>query len=467
MRFAMVTLAAALLLFGASSAGAQATPPVTPSTPTTKPAVPAEDPVQLRLKLLARDAKDQSDKRRLAAWEELLTFGEPGTKVLKPIVEAKLQRDRKALEEHFKSTELARARKKVEEALIERRKVALDCIYDHHRYPDENHGAVGQPEVNRLVDLVRKVWDHPAQFVREATPEIETLAALLEEDVVYLGCSGGVAPADLANVNDWLDSLTPTFERERLGINGSQQDWNATLAKYHAEELLTSADDQELACMNATNDYRLMMGRAMVEIDERLVRAGRKHSQEMFELDYFEHSSPVKENATFGGRCAHEGYHGASAENIAYGGDGLDAFWGWYSSSGHHRNMLAGHRQIGIGRAGNYPGHLFTEDFGSGDSLRGRTIDDPQILYLAKLKKLEVTSADAEAALAAWCKANKLDEPFKKHVEAALALDPDHDKAHELLGHVKVNGRWTDGAGTGAAAGSGGSRKTPAEHDRR
>lgn len=407
-----------------------------------------------RLAVLARDAKDASDRRRLAAWEELLEHGPDGERILRPIVSARLQRHRDELAEHFKGTDLSRARRKVEEALIARREEALACIFDPKRYPDEDHGVVGQPEVDRLVERVSAAFDHPATFAREVIEDVEATAAALEEDLVYLEACGGAAPADMPTVAEWLGSFDAAFEVERLGINGTQHDWNVAVAKYHQEELLTSADAEERACMDATNAYRLKMGRPILEIDERLVRAARKHSLEMKELGYFAHESPVPENRWPGMRCAAEGYPGGGAENISGAPSGVGAFWSWYRSSGHHRNMLGGHRQIGIGRAGELPGELFTQNFGGSSSLRGRVIEDPQILYLGRLKRLDPADADSEAALAAWCRSQRLEERCREHALRALALDPDHAKARELLGHKKVDGRWVEPA-VGATSGSG------------
>jgi len=398
-----------------------------------------EERRRVRLQILAREARDWVDWRRLAAWEGLLEYGEDGRKVLLPIVEAKLEKDRVALSERFKATELGRAKKKLEAALVDRRKEALACIFDGSRYPDENHGAAGQPEVDRLVNRVRAAFEHPASFTRQTIPDVDALAIALEEDFAYVEACGGKLADGMTTVAVWLDGFNAAFEVEKLGINGTRHDWNVEVAKYHAEELLTSADSEELACMNATNDYRRMMGLPIVEVDERLVRAARKHSQEMKELNYFAHESPVAANCSPGQRCAHEGYSGGGAENIAAGmSHGVGAFEGWYNSSGHHRNMLGGHQQIGVGRFD----RLWTQNFGGSSSLRGRKIEDPQILYLGRLKKLDPTNADSEANLAAWCRSNGLEERAKEHALRALAIDPEHEKAHELMGHVKRDGRW-------------------------
>ena len=403
-------------------------------------APPPPSPEELRkqrLFALARDATDSNDKTRLAAWEELLRFGDDGIAKLKTVVTTKLDHDRRALEEWFKSHP-AVLRKRVDEALLARRKDALACIFDRNRYPDENHGAVGQPEVDKLVALVREVWEQPTVFARKAVPELDVFARAMEEDLVYLEATGGTAP-EIPSVDRWLARFDPVFAREKIGIPPSQVEWNEAVRKYDQDEVLTSADEEERACVYVTNDYREMMGARLLEIDERLVRAARKHSEEMVRLHYFDHSSPVAANANPGLRCAHEGYPGSAAENIAGGGRrGRDPFDGWYHSSGHHRNMLGNHAQIGVGRHE----EIWTENFGGSSSLRGRTITDPQILYLGKRKALDPKSAESEVALAVWCRAEKLEELAQEHARAALVLDPENEKAHALLGETKRDGKW-------------------------
>src|SRR5262245_41493567 len=111
---------------------------------------------------------------------------------------------------------------------------------------------------------------------------------------------------------------------------------------------------------------------------------------------------------------------------------GEDAFRGWYNSSGHHRNMLGGHQQIGVGRCN----QLWTQNFGGGSSLRGRKVEDPKLLYLGKLKKHDYKSAEAEYELALWCRQQRLEFHARMHVERALALDPKLEKAHALLQEI-------------------------------
>jgi hypothetical protein len=404
-----------------------------------------------KIESLASSARGSSDKERASAWEELLKLGPDGVKVLTPIVTEKLDRDRRALEEWFKGPHISAAKRKVEEALIARRKDAIARIFDLTRYPEENHGAVGQPEVDRLVDLVRKVWDHPAHFARTLFPDADVLARALEDDLGCLERCGAKPPEDLDSVEHWLARFDVLLARERMGVTQQQVEWNEAVDKYNSDEVLTSADKEEVACARATNDYRRMMGFKVLEVDERLVRAARKHSEEMKKLHYSAHESPVAENRSPSQRCAREGYPGANGENIAGGiSNGEVAFKGWYRSSGHHRNLLGAFAQIGVGRFDD----LWTEDFGASSTLRGRRIYDPSILYLGKLKKLDVKSASSEVELALWCRSQKLDDKVELHARAAVALDPENEKAHALLGEVKQSGKWVPSPKQGKHAGT-------------
>jgi hypothetical protein len=92
-RIALRAWLAVVLCACAAPLHAQKTPP--PPSP--------EELRKQRLFALARDATDWNDKTRLAAWEELLRFGDDGVAKLKTIVTAKLDHDRRALEEWFKS----------------------------------------------------------------------------------------------------------------------------------------------------------------------------------------------------------------------------------------------------------------------------------------------------------------------------------------------------------------------------
>jgi len=104
--------------------------------------------------------------------------------------------------------------------------------------------------------------------------------------------------------------------------------------------------------LRLTNDYREALGALRYEIDIRLVQSARRHSKEMTDLGYFSHSSPTPANASFGNRVRNAGYPSPAGENIASGArSGTAAFWMWFRSPGHHKNMVnPGNVAMGVGK---------------------------------------------------------------------------------------------------------------------
>jgi uncharacterized protein YkwD len=120
------------------------------------------------------------------------------------------------------------------------------------------------------------------------------------------------------------------FEYEFHEYNRRVMEWNATVE--------TVAEKLERAQVRITNEYRVMLGRRAVVIDDRLVTSARGHSEEMGRLGYFSHFSPIPERRTPD-----------------------RAHYGWVHSSGHHRNLLRRFwTEMGTGRAGN----IWTQNFG-------------------------------------------------------------------------------------------------------
>lgn len=121
----------------------------------------------------------------------------------------------------------------------------------------------------------------------------------------------------------------------------------------------------ELENIVAVNAYREALGLLPLEIDVRLVKAARGHSQEMARLGYFSHDSPTPGRTSFADRMRLEGYAAGGGENILQGAKtGQQAFWLWFESPGHHQNMTAADFQsIGVGQHGD----LWTQNFGLGE----------------------------------------------------------------------------------------------------
>lgn len=123
--------------------------------------------------------------------------------------------------------------------------------------------------------------------------------------------------------------------------------------------LMGTLDPEELAGVAEHNRRRVLIGLGAQAIDVKLCAAGRGHSKDMDEHDFFSHTSPLKGKETFGQRASLAGTS-ANAENIAVGQrDGRGAILGWWYSPGHHRNMLGGQARIGLGRHGVHWTELF------------------------------------------------------------------------------------------------------------
>ncbi|MCE9582881.1 MAG: CAP domain-containing protein, partial [Planctomycetes bacterium] len=260
--------------------------------------------------------------------------------------------------------------------MIKRREEAMKVIFDKKIYPDEDHGRVGQPKVDEVVNKVRDLWEHPMEVVAKSNPAIQDLIAASEQTTAWLKELGAsMSESEQSQVSRLLVQVNDALSLKNFTISGQEK---SQLEKFKVimsyNERVTGFDADEKECIRVTNEYRFMMGLQAVEAQEALGRAARKHSAEMEKLGYFAHESPTKGLVSPGERCAADGYSGYRGENIEMGTHtGTESFWGWYNSSGHHRNMLgAGHTQIGLGKSGTY----WTEDFGAGGpSMKDKTAD--------------------------------------------------------------------------------------------
>ena len=107
------------------------------------------------------------------------------------------------------------------------------------------------------------------------------------------------------------------------------------------------------------NVIRVLIGKNALDTDAKLCEASADHSADMERLDFFAHESPVEGKRTPAARAARFGTS-ANAENIARGHTtGPSAIRGWWYSPGHHRNMLASHGRVGLGRSGTFWTQMF------------------------------------------------------------------------------------------------------------
>jgi len=192
---------------------------------------------------------------------------------------------------------------------------------------------------SELVDICREAGGETA---KRYTPEAEKKLTELAERSLGMPLSkamaigpfdGGKGPEDPAAKAVW-----------RFGACRRIEAHNTTLRRH-----MTRGEAENLRLVN---DYREALGALRCEIDIRLIQSARRHSKEMTDLDYFSHSSPTPANESFGKRVRNAGYPSPAGENIASGvRSGTNAFWMWFGSPGHHKNMVnRGHSAMGVGK---------------------------------------------------------------------------------------------------------------------
>jgi uncharacterized protein YkwD len=114
--------------------------------------------------------------------------------------------------------------------------------------------------------------------------------------------------------------------------------------------------------VDLVNQFRESAGCDPLKVDSRLTDAAQKHSTDMAQNNYFNHTS--QDGRTFDQRIRAAGYQSPSAENIAKGQTSAQqVMQSWMQSDGHRRNIL-NCRYSAIGVAVDKQGWLWTQDFG-------------------------------------------------------------------------------------------------------
>jgi uncharacterized protein YkwD len=222
-----------------------------------------------------------------------------------------------------------------------------------------------QREVDARIAAVKKVWDDALRVNMKPDPALEGLIAEAQsagEEIRRLGVDPSDFEKAIASLTIYVgQSLTireyfvDGMERDLLAYDRRVMEHNRTVE--------VSSSPLERRQVEITNEYRLMMGRRALVLDDRLVRCARGHSEEMAKEGYFSHFSPHPERRTPDLRARICGYTGLPvSENIHAGsGDPESAHRGWLHSSGHHRNILQKFwTDMGTGQGGRY----WTQNFG-------------------------------------------------------------------------------------------------------
>ena len=364
----MRSLPLLLLLLAACLPCARATATLQAEDPPAPPSVP-------ELLRAARDPR-RALEERVASMESLLVLGPDAAWSLAQQIEreaARLRRDYeaglprllRAFERGAQKLSLQRQGREALGEIEEARKRILQGARDG-ALSSEYVAQVSSPALARLEELL--LLD--ANDVFDAEPErFDELAILLDSllEQAHLVALWRRAHAALLEVGSTSRARTL---REPHDPEGEEDGLHTELAflallalpmggrdadvlranRALARDASLGITAEEAAGIERLNTIRILCGVPALAIDPRLCDASRDHSKDMFELGFFSHTSPLKGKETPGQRAANFGTSGG-AENIAAGqSTGPSAIAAWWSSPGHHRNQLAGHSRIGLGR---------------------------------------------------------------------------------------------------------------------
>jgi uncharacterized protein YkwD len=275
---------------------------------------------------------------------------------------------------------------------LEKRKAAMDMIFDTVNYPypfrpgrgatqeDYQRYLASQDKIDDLTRELWKIWKSTKgqvaigkTFVRDyaVLHEVQTELDKFKHDEVEpaAGLEWIVALGDLSFFKEkFRNKITlatlPMDETERALI-----EYNHRVMAYNAalETPATKAEREQVA---VTNRYRNLMGRRALMLNNKLLASARGHSRDMVLKGYFSHHAPDPERRTPRQRMKLAGYDlKGGSENIARGASGPEAVHErWRHSSGHHRNLLGkSWLELGSGNVGS----LWTQNFGT----RGLDLD--------------------------------------------------------------------------------------------
>ncbi len=296
--------------------------------------------------------------------------------------------------------------------LDERRRYALLAIFDevHYPYPADKASRPYQEvqkEIDRRVAAAREIWDDPFKVMLHRKDAFGRLLDDWDRTLGELRAEGDDVSDLEARMKPISDYVTDTpitiHEFWKDDAERALLAYNRWVMDVYNPARVAEATAAEREQTRITNEYRALMGFTAtvrpgpglydaideknvqkildegrieatlplyaVRIDDRLVRSARGHSIDMDRRGYFAHYAPpdpatgAPSTSPFD-RIQAAGYEGGGAsENIATGpSNGQQAHDMWVHSSGHHRNILSGWTDQGVGVSG----RLWTQNFGVG-----------------------------------------------------------------------------------------------------
>jgi len=302
----------------------------------------------------------------------ILTREEHAEEIHKELLTALRNRQTELYDKLVDHPAFARLRKlgELRRELDKARQYALALIFDEVKYfyPYRNRMKEYQPvqrEVDIRVAAVRVLWGRPAKVTVKVDSAMKRLAKEIDDvnaELARIGVDTTEFKRAVARVTLYVDKPLTIRNYFHNPVEHQFHEYNRRVMEWN-ERTPTEARELEKKQVRITNEYRIMLGRRALVIDDRLVRSARGHCEEMGRLGYFSHFSPIPERRTPDLRAKIEGYKGSAvSENIHRGrGTPEGAHNGWTHSSGHHRNLLRRFwTEMGTGQTGN----IWTQNFG-------------------------------------------------------------------------------------------------------
>lgn len=267
-------------------------------------------------------------------------------------------------EDFFRAASGAAERKfaEADRAQIARLQQEVNALREDPNLSKDQIKAVGDPAMRRLAELAlvnrAEVLSTNRKLV-ERRQRLVPAGKLWEVAQAYLAkvapkVAGDDEQRGALTFDEYLKQEEEIAVRLALPMSAEHR---AILAAN--ERMAGKLDPEEAKCVLSLNLTRVLLGLDPLLVDLQLTAAGRDHSRDMKELDFFSHESPVPGKKSFVDRAANFGAN-ASGENIAAGyATGPDVNLGWFHSPGHHKNMLGGHKTVGVGRYGKHWTQLF------------------------------------------------------------------------------------------------------------
>jgi len=369
----------------------------------------AVSPARAFLRALA--ARDATAEQRQEAWERLRETGKRVPKAVVDAIDRARRRGWRALKALIGSSAVKRVASRLRARIVLHQRKVRDVVAG---------GEFSREKLDQAMQPINEILDEAMEALRGAAKH----TAMRD----YINEMEGYA-ADAGVRIGWNQELCDTLCTELLV--------SRYVGKPAGRQLLENnrrmggwIDPGEHACIARLNVHRMLVGLHVVEIDLRLVVAGKKHSEEMVAKRYFSHTSPTPALSTAGQRAAREHTSWAGECLTKGAGSGVGAFNNWYASQGHHKILINNSSTVGVGRRGNTWTLMMGKSRMRGAKTtkmthyvreRYRAGDDPGLLF----------------KLARWCRDARLITQAQDELERVIQLDPKHEQARKALAALR------------------------------